>query len=152
MKNTSPWYNKVKEFMEAGGQTVPDSPDQLSMEDANLRARLILEEAIETCIALGVTPRVNGEVLRMDSIQFESEYPQHIIGTIDGCCDLMYVTLGTLVSMGLPDDPFMTEVCDNNLTKVKPTVRIVNGKIQKPPGYQPPDLGKVLDNILDETR
>lgn len=92
------------------------------MRDATLRASLIEEESLETIAALR-----NNDLL----------------GTIDGLCDLLYVTYGTAVSMGLDLEPFFDEVHRSNMTKIGGPIR-PDGKRLKPPGWDPPDLAKVL--------
>lgn len=149
--STSKWYQDIREFMESGGQTVNDSPTHLSAADSELRARLILEEAFETCRALGVLVlNDEGEEIEFEDLQFHSANPTHMLALVDGCCDIVVVTLGTLVSAGLPDEPFMDEVNQNNLSKVKPVCKIENGKIQKPPGYQPPRLSDILLSLYSQ--
>ena len=148
--NVSNWYRDIREFMESAGQTVHTKPTHLSADDAHLRARLIMEEAFETCHALGVQPVVNGEPIAFVDMEFVNFAPTHLLGLVDGCCDLIVVALGTLVTAGLPDEPFMDEVNQNNLSKVKPVAKIVNGKIQKPDGYTPPNLSQILLNLYDQ--
>lgn len=148
--DTSKWYKDIREFMESGGQTVNNSPTHLSAEDSELRARLIMEEAFETCRALGVVvTNDEGDDIEFEDLQFHAVNPTHMLALVDGCCDIIVVTLGTLVSAGIPDEPFMAEVNENNLSKVKPVCRIENGKIQKPPGYKPPKLSDILLSLYD---
>lgn len=150
--DTSGWYKDIRDFMEAAGQTVSYKPSQLSIQDAELRARLILEEALETCHALGVAVTLGEQEVTFEDLSFESVYPTHTLKLVDGCCDVIVVTLGTLVSAGIPDIPFMDEVNQNNLTKVKPVCKIVNGKVQKPDNYQPPKLSDILMKLYEETQ
>jgi len=53
MKRTSIHYNRIKEFMKLAGQDTPKKPIEPSSEIRKLRAKLILEEALETISALG---------------------------------------------------------------------------------------------------
>jgi predicted HAD superfamily Cof-like phosphohydrolase len=140
----SDWYQQVKAFMEGAGQHVPDEPMQMDRSTAELRARLILEEAFETVAALGIEIECRGEITDFKDLKLYSTVPPHVLATVDGLCDIMYVTIGTFVSMGLPADPFMQEVCQNNMTKVCPRAHIVAGKVQKPADYQPPKLSEIL--------
>ena len=158
-EHTSKWYKDIREFMESAGQTVNNEPTPLCEEDAILRARLIMEEALETCAALGVAIGVNiaeseedasYEELSFDRLAFVKYDETDLLGVVDGCCDILVVTLGTMVSIGVPDHPFMKEVNQNNLSKVKPVAKIENGKIQKPPGYQPPNLANVMYQVFGE--
>jgi predicted HAD superfamily Cof-like phosphohydrolase len=68
--------------------------------------------------------------------------------TIDGCCDLSVVTIGTLSTLGVPDKPFLEEVDNNNLAKFGPGgYRNDYGKWVKPPGHKPPDISRILSEL-----
>jgi predicted HAD superfamily Cof-like phosphohydrolase len=114
-----------------------------------LRARLLLEECLETCQALGVRVVVNcgsavpGVVL--DSMQQIEVRPLaerlDMEDTVDGCCDLIYVATGLLCSMGIPDVPHLDAVCRANNAKFPQGVPVrmdEYGKYLKPDGWVPP--------------
>jgi predicted HAD superfamily Cof-like phosphohydrolase len=61
---------------------------------------------------------------------------------IDALCDLMYVTLGAGVEMGVDLAPFWREVQAANMRKVGGEMR-ADGKRLKPPGWTPPDHRRV---------
>lgn len=58
-------------------------------------------------------------------------------------CDLVYVVVGTLIKFNLSFDEAFRRVHESNMTKLwpdgKPRYR-EDGKILKPPDYEPPDL------------
>lgn len=117
------------------GQWIPSDPvGDLPEEGRKLRAKLILEEALETIHALGFRVVGDGE-LRSHGLGF------NLIGTIDGCFDLRVVTTGTLSAFGIPDESGQRLVDENNLAKFGPgcTVRS-DGKLIKPPDHKAPDL------------
>lgn len=117
-----------------------------SQEIRELRARLILEEALETINALGFDVLVEEQgnygtmPVDMKEVSFGSTNQPHLEDIIDGCCDLEYVTKGTLVACGVPDIPHLQEVCRANNAKFPKGQAIVNenGKFQKPKGWIPP--------------
>lgn len=113
-----------------------------------LRARLIAEEAQETC-----------EALRGNDF----------VGAADGLADLAYVVLGTAVSLGIDLEDVFKEVHRSNMTKLwakgeldrvpagctaSPSaasglyvVRDAYGKAVKSPTYSPADVAGVLRKL-----
>lgn len=63
---------------------------------------------------------------------------------IDAICDLLYVTFGTAVEMGIDIAPFFDEVHRSNMTKTGGS-QDSGGKILKGPNYEPPLLQKILE-------
>lgn len=145
---TTPHYQKVEQFMHGAMQTVPDDPCIPSEEVRLLRAKLILEEAVETIHALGFTPRALGDPDDIaDVVTFDDDLEPNLKEIIDGCCDLKVVTTGTLIACGVPDEYPQKLVDDNNLEKIeKGTIR-EDGKLIKPPDHQPPDIAGFLKEI-----
>jgi predicted HAD superfamily Cof-like phosphohydrolase len=154
-KNTSPHFRRVRAFMQKARQstpiraTVPDDATRL------LRARLILEEAMETVEALGVSVRVaatdpEGHVvysgLCLESKKIEPDVDNaRLKEIIDGCCDSIVVVLGTMVSCGVPDLPAMEEVCNSNDSKFAEGYSLrEDGKLQKSPSYTPADFSAAI--------
>lgn len=68
-----------------------------------------------------------------------------IIGIADASADVVYAVVGTAVTYGVPFDAVFAEVHRSNMTKLTPRV-VINGdgKIVKGPGYEPPDIARVL--------
>jgi NTP pyrophosphatase (non-canonical NTP hydrolase) len=65
---------------------------------------------------------------------------------LDGCMDLIWVTLGFCHMKGYDVQKAWDEVLRSNMAKVDPTtgkvIRRADGKILKPEGWTPPDLTK----------
>ncbi len=119
-----------------------------------LRANLILEECLETITALGCAVVDTRTGYLLDSkcakamLTVIVEDRLNVADVIDGCCDIRVVTTGTLSAMGIPDNPFQTEVDHNNLTKLDQGVSVSpNGKILKPPNHKPPMITEMLDKM-----
>jgi len=135
---------QVRDWMTAFGQETPDKPCIPSLEVRKLRAKLILEEAMETIHALGFFISFIGKkdgyqwnyVPAFDTYDFTSRdsYVDNKISLAeiaDGCEDLKVVTEGTLVACGLIDyknykgplsiqnnDPLFDEVMRSNNSKM----------------------------------
>ncbi len=154
MKNTSDHYDRVAEFMRLAKQKLPDSPTMPSEKVRQLRAKLILEEALETIHALGFTvvlvARGSGRLrpLGLEELSVELPHKPNLIQIADGCADIMVVTTGTLISAGIPDKPLQELVDQNNLDKLKPGHIIrEDGKLIKPLGHKPPDIEGLLKEL-----
>jgi predicted HAD superfamily Cof-like phosphohydrolase len=140
---------RIRAFMQKAGQDTPDAPVIPDEETRILRAKLILEEALETVRALGVTvhqddsgPVSAGEA----SLRFTAQGEVDLEGVVDGCADISVVTIGTLIAFGVDDEPILEEVDQANLRKFAPgSYRREDGKWMKPPGWTPPDILGVLD-------
>jgi predicted HAD superfamily Cof-like phosphohydrolase len=153
----------AEKLMRAAGQTIRDTPGEPSEADRILRAKLIMEEALETVVALGVTVRLNtpmmGGTLSVNvhnaEAVFEIDGNFDLIESVDGCCDLNVVVAGTLSALGVPDMPVQQEVERSNRSKLLPDGTLpphptVPGKFGKGPGYTPPDLTVVLASLCQE--
>ncbi|NBV35846.1 MAG: phosphoribosyl-ATP diphosphatase [Bacteroidetes bacterium] len=122
--------SSVKKFMKAMGQQTPESfsPETFPYD---LRSKLIVEEANE--------------------FKEACEKKDHV-EIIDAICDLLYVTYGAAIALGIDIDPFFNEVHRSNMSKLdpetgKPIVRH-DGKILKPSTYSPPDISCVLEDYI----
>lgn len=135
--------DNVETLMRGARQVVGQSLRTPSPEERILRAKLIYEEALETIEALGVD-FVLGKFIDAGA---ENYNPEKVL---DGACDLAVVTNGTLISCGLQwVFPYALERVDqNNLTKVGPgAVWREDGKMLKPPGYKPVELGDLIEKV-----
>lgn len=132
--------------MRGYGQAVPTAPTEPSPKDRELRARLIIEEALETCEkGLGVTICQEGTYLNFDAMSFKAEKPFDMIETVDGCADVSVVTIGTLAACGVADRPVLEEVDNNNLLKIATGSRDpVTGKFIKAKDHPAPDIRGVI--------
>lgn len=110
----------VRHFHEKFGATVQIGSQGISRPE--LRANLILEEAVETGSA----------ILRGD-----------LPGAIDGICDLLYVCYGAALEFGVDLDVYFREVHHSNMKKVGGGTR-GDGKVMKPEGWVPPRIAELL--------
>lgn len=63
----------------------------------------------------------------------------------DGLADLIYVTVGTAISYGIPINKVFAEVQRSNMTKsMEKDTKSVKGKTLKGPDWSPPDIPKIL--------
>jgi predicted HAD superfamily Cof-like phosphohydrolase len=145
MKSTH--QRDVEAFMLRGGQEVPIIPTMPNKEILELRANLIMEEALETIHALGCSVLVKDynkdELLEYEIVSKTTNI--NLVNIVDGCCDLAVVTTGTLSACGIPDMPFQDEVNKNNLLKFKDgVIKDRNGKIMKPKNHSKPRIQSIL--------
>jgi len=119
--------NNVLEWMDTFGQACPAKPCVPSLAIRKLRAKLILEETLETIAALGFDAELNGDwdmyynssqKLHIDNLNFiDSENP-NLDAIADGIADLNYVSYGTAIACGLDMEPIEHEVHKNNMSKL----------------------------------
>jgi predicted HAD superfamily Cof-like phosphohydrolase len=150
----TPHQRRVRAFMQRAGQ---DTPTEVTVPDRNtriLRAKLILEEALETIEALGVEVWAKGsggsEEVGLGStdtsLQFVNSGQVDLEGVADGCADISVVTQGTLIAFGIDDEPLLEEVDEANLRKFGPGgYRRDDGKWMKPADWQPPDIKGAIE-------
>lgn len=135
-------------------QNVPEHITIPPMVVRVLRVQLLIEEALETAKALGVLvkPReiTEGCFLKKGDFVFSpSNIPDtelNLAEIIDGCCDTIYVAVGTMVSCGVLDQQHLEEVCKRNDAKFPNGQGIADadGKYQKPEGWTGPDHDTIL--------
>ena len=112
----------VLEFHKKYGGEHSDIPTTMTDKARLRRARLIVSEAAEFMDAAG-----QGDIVEM----------------CDALADLLYVTYGTAVEMGVDIEPVFSEVQRSNMTK-DGGGQDAGGKILKGPDFSPPDLIPVL--------
>lgn len=110
-----------------------------------LRAKLILEEAVETVGALGFPCRAKiGEDAVEALAMYYTQGDLNVEEAIDGMCDLIYVAIGAGVQFGVDLDPHFDAVQTANLAKIGGPVA-PDGKRLKPEGWRPPNHGPILE-------
>lgn len=122
----SNWYEDVKDFHKAFEQRVGEYP--AIPEDVNereLRINLLEEEFNE---------------------YLQAEEDADLVEIADALADLIYIACGTAVSYGIPLDKVFEEVHRSNMAKLidGKVLRRVDGKVQKPEGWTPPDIKSIL--------
>lgn len=131
---------------------------ELEAENARLRSANVAESLRAFHAAIGQVdspipswPDDETVTLRMDLIREEFKEVMAAFGDREPLaavakelCDLVYVTVHAAVSMGIPFEECWRRVHESNLAKAQGQGR-TTGKIQKPDGWQPPDLASVLE-------
>jgi predicted HAD superfamily Cof-like phosphohydrolase len=107
----------VKEFHEKYEAPVRSRPGQIGVKDRLRRARLISGEAAEFLEAAD-----KGDFVEM----------------VDALADILVVTYGAAIEMGVDLEPVFAEVHRSNMSKNGG--KDAGGKILKGPGFSPPDI------------
>jgi predicted HAD superfamily Cof-like phosphohydrolase len=122
------WTDDLIAFHEAFGHPAPTTPtfDEIRVD---LREKLMKEELEET----------------MDAIRAGD-----MVEAADGLADLIYVTVGTAVELGIRLEDIFRVVQRSNMAKLGPDGKPItreDGKSQKPPGWKPPtnDIKRELE-------
>ncbi len=103
-------HNEMVEWMRAFGQEVPQDKTIPSQSIINLRSKLIDEESMETTTELN---RLHFSVKYNDPKNCRESY----VSILDGLGDLLFVTIGTLVSFGVDTQQVWNEILRSNWTK-----------------------------------
>ena len=143
-------YDRVRQLMcKIPGQNTPTEVTMPSEETRLLRAKLILEEALETIEGLGVSVNWDGIFkITSDEVSFELSHKPDMIEIVDGCADISVVTTGTLIACGVPDEELLRLVDENNLAKFGLGSYLrEDGKWMKPPDHKPPDIKGLLNKL-----
>lgn len=130
MVNRTIHQQRIDEFMRKAGQEVPESPCIPSAEVRLLRAKLIMEEALETIEGLGFNVYYNwteSEETFAAPKFYPRVNPPDLELIADGCADLSVVTIGTLSACGISDEALLAEVDAANLAKFEIPRCLVHG-------------------------
>jgi predicted HAD superfamily Cof-like phosphohydrolase len=135
---------QVREFHVAMGVPADATrPTVIPDERVRLRARLIAEEFFETMGAIFgnifALDDAHGLVLQAIKMPVRVDMPE----LADGLADLDYVVEGARLEFGIDGAPIAAEVHRANMAKVGGTRRS-DGKVEKPKGWQPPDVAGEL--------
>lgn len=148
---TSLVWDSCDQTREWSNQPQVEKPGELLTDEQRLlRARLIYEEAMETLEGLGCEVYTD---LLSKQVEIRIYKDMDLEKTIDGCCDLRYVSTGTLVALNIPDNPHDDAVCRANEAKFidgKPVPHPnIPGKYGKPEGWKPPNHGEVMKEYME---
>ena len=131
---------KIVEFHDAVGSPVPEKPIVPPLAILQLRQKLLQEEFAEASEALGELTAV----LQADQLL----QPADVTDWVHELADLLYVTYGAILACGVDPDPVFAEVHRANLSKAGGPTR-EDGKVLKPPGWQPADVRGVIENQVN---
>ena len=122
-------FTDVRAFQRAVGQHIGEKPEFPSKEERELRKKLLAEEYTEYVVA---------------------EYNNDFVEVADALADMIYIICGTAVSYGIPLDDIFEEVHASNMAKLVDgkVLRRADGKIQKPEGWAPPDIERILKDSI----
>lgn len=145
---TTAHYDEVRAFMLHAGQGTPEALTMPDDATRLLRARLLLEEVIETIHGLGCYVLRAGSGPNGAEVVLSAHRRPDLVEIADGCADVAVVATGTLIACGMPDAALMALVDANNLAKFGPghTIRD-DGKLVKPPDHRPPDIAALLKSF-----
>ncbi|MBU0637959.1 MAG: nucleotide pyrophosphohydrolase [Planctomycetes bacterium] len=117
----APEQTLVSEFHQKYGAPVQDVPRQISAKDRLRRARLIVSEAAEF---------------------LEAADQDDFVEMVDALADILVVTYGAAIELGVNLEPVFAEVHRSNMSKNGG--KDAGGKILKGPGFSPPDILREL--------
>lgn len=138
---------EVKFFMEQVNRFAAehDSPKRQAIgawpeiRDGQLRAELIMEEAKETAEAL------TGRTWAYECTDLLPPKPPDLVLAADGLADIVVVTCGAAVALGIELGPITAEVIAANRRKFAAGASMrADGKFVKPPDFVPPDIAGAL--------
>ena len=118
---------QIKEFMIKAGQDCPDKPTLPNDTVKALRVSLIQEEFNELKQGL---------------------YTNDLVEVYDALLDIMVVTIGTAVALGLVLQPGWQEVHRSNMSKFIDGHRREDGKWIKGPSYSPANLKPIIEEQM----
>lgn len=144
---TSTQLDKVRDFMRAAEQHIPERPCVPNADVAALRVKLIAEELLELAVASDVYFRYALE----DGFEQCHTVPtaSSIIDAADAFADLLYVVLGGAIAWGIDLNKVFDEVHAANMRKFDGGSKRADGKWQKPANWQPPDIRAVVWAQMD---
>jgi predicted HAD superfamily Cof-like phosphohydrolase len=153
-KHGTQHFSRIRRMMQGFGQRVPEVPEMPDEKDRISRGRLILEElleylegaALQLCVS-GDDPADPESRLAFEELKIAGlpgAAPNFVL-MADALTDLSVVTIGSFVSMGIPDGPLLELVDENNLLKIaRGHLDKTTGKFIKPADHQPPDIANLL--------
>ena len=152
MQKNKTHVERVKEFMVKAGQATPEMPNIPNPETRLLRARLIMEECLETVEALGIQVLINGyseEPVSMASLNFKETSTGDIVAVMDGIADINVVANGTAIAYGVNIEPIQDLVDKSNLDKFRGDAhRNEAGKWIKPSDWEAPNIAEEIGSQI----
>lgn len=139
---------KIEKFMELAGQKIPTVPSIPSNNERILRAKLIMEETLETIskgLGVNISHMGNHVNIAIQDLQFNIYKDVDLVEIADGVADISVVSIGTLSCCGIHDTELFDAIDNNNLDKFSDGHSFrEDGKLIKPPGHKPPDIAGII--------
>lgn len=139
-------HYQVAEFHGAFGYPVRSVPEVPEYSEIDLRVRLVTEEFCEFLFAIfnsyGGGCWVDDIRETLQKLAAHQRQAVNMGDLADALADLDYVIEGTRLTFGIPGKAIAKEVHRSNMAKRGG--EYVEGKLQKPPGWTPPDIRRVL--------
>lgn len=129
-----------RRFMTACGQTT----EVLNLQQLRLYVGLVLEETAELVEAM--------EKLETSMAAGQPIHRNDIAEILDAGGDIMVVAGGVINSIGIHPGNVLDRVWATNIAKISPdgeVLRREDGKILKPPGWEPPIFTDLADSVLE---
>lgn len=148
----------VQEFMLKADQECPAKPTIPDLKTRKLRAKLMLEETLETINkGLGLAAMQESGLpegkfeLNVDDVEFIEVNEPDLVELADGLGDNHVVSYcGTANAFGIDMEPIFEEIHETNMKKFGPGgYKDDFGKWRKPPDWQPPKIKEILDKQIN---
>lgn len=123
--------------------------------DLELRVKLIAEEFDELLSAL--CPKFGESQFVTEAVESWLNEQRALGGepdpveAADALADMCVVTIGSAVAWGIPLSEVWDAVHSSNMAKIGGPIR-ADGKALKPPGWRPPDIADVLEQVAKVCR
>jgi|SRR5581483_9510219 len=136
--------------------SVPKYPRPMSPDRIRFVTRMIISELME------LATTVTDDPVTFVQECIKTDLPRKYTGTsdidklayqLDACVDILYYLGDSAARDGINLDPGFTEVHAANMNKIGPDGKVIrreDGKIMKPPGWQEPDIHKVVERQMKE--
>lgn len=134
------YTHALRSFHQAIGEPAPTRPALPSADLLRIRRTLLDEEWAEVQEELDLLQA------RLAAGEAQADPPAELHRLAHELTDLLYVTYGTLVQLGIDPDATFAAVHQANLRKVGGPLR-ADGKLLKPDGWQPADVRGVLEGL-----
>lgn len=154
----------VREFNQAAQQACPDRPEAMCKRDVEFLVKMMLDEMMELMATVHYPDDAKNVMIDMIENSKDipkTEYPDTQEGKIDkiadqadALVDAYYYSLNAACKRGINISKVFQIVHAANMAKMDPTtgmfIKREDGKILKPPGWQPPDVrGEILRQSLE---
>ncbi|MFQ5400623.1 MAG: hypothetical protein ACE5E7_13630 [Anaerolineae bacterium] len=128
---------RLREFQVAAGAPPPPQPALPDAQTLALRQALVKEEYEEVTAAFDRLMALHQNGTATNSLA-------DVAALVHELTDLLYVTYGSIWACGVDPDEVFAEVHRANMQKMNGPRR-ADGKLLKPPGWQPADVGALLE-------